>query len=183
PGLVWGSHCHRGSTRPRYRPDHQQLPATAGAGWPDHPRPRRPQTAASPAPHCDPRHADARSSVQSTCAGCPAASRADRLRRRRRISAGQIALYIALIAVAIVMLAPVMYMVSQAFTPEQDTLSWPIQYIPARPTLDNFYRVFSDPTLPVFRWFLNSMVASVSITTLVLLVSSLSAYAFARLEF
>jgi multiple sugar transport system permease protein len=106
-----------------------------------------------------------------------------RIRPLRRISAGQIALYIALIAVAIVMLIPVMYMVSQAFTPEQDTLSWPIKYIPARPTLDNFYRVFSDPTLPVLRWFLNSMFASISITTLVLLVSSLSAYAFARLEF
>jgi len=92
-------------------------------------------------------------------------------------------LYLVLIAVGIVILMPILYMVSQAFTPEQDTLAWPIKYIPARPTLDNFYRVFDDPTLPVFRWFLNSMLASLSITTLVLLISSLSAYAFARLEF
>src|SRR5262249_59294966 len=56
-------------------------------------------------------------------------------------------------------------------------------YIPDHPTLNNFARVFNDPTLPVFRWFLNSMFASLSITALVLLLSSLSAFAFARLEF
>jgi multiple sugar transport system permease protein len=74
-------------------------------------------------------------------------------------------------------------MVSQAFTPEQDTLAWPIRYIPERPTIDNFRRVFDDPTLPVFRWFINSMIVSSAVTALVLLLSSLSAYAFARLEF
>jgi multiple sugar transport system permease protein len=37
--------------------------------------------------------------------------------------------------------------------------------------------------LPVFRWFLNSMFASLSITALVLLLSSLSGFAFGRLEF
>jgi multiple sugar transport system permease protein len=105
------------------------------------------------------------------------------IRRPRRISIGQIALYIVLIAGAIIVMLPIAYMVSQAFTPEQDTLAWPIKYIPARPTLQNFYRVFSDPTLPVFRWFLNSIIASASITALVLILSSLSAYAFARLEF
>jgi multiple sugar transport system permease protein len=96
---------------------------------------------------------------------------------------GQLALYVALIALAIVILIPIAYMVSQAFTPEQDTQVWPIQYIPERPTLQNFVRVFNDPTLPVLRWFVNSMFASISITALVLLLSSLSAYAFARLEF
>jgi multiple sugar transport system permease protein len=96
---------------------------------------------------------------------------------------GQLALYVVLIALAIVMVIPIAYMVSQSFTPEQDTAVWPIKYIPDRPTLINFARVFNDPTLPVFRWFLNSMFASISITALVLLLSSLSAFAFARLEF
>jgi len=110
------------------------------------------------------------------------ASRSTR-RPRPRLKVGQLALYLALLALAIVILLPIAYMVSQAFTPEQDTQVWPIQYIPAHPTLGNFARVFGDPTLPVFRWFLNSMLASLSITALVLLLSSLSAYAFARLEF
>jgi multiple sugar transport system permease protein len=104
-------------------------------------------------------------------------------RRRLRPRLSQLALYLVLLALAIVIVLPIAYMVSQAFTPEQDTQVWPIKYIPDHPTLNNFARVFNDPTLPVFRWFLNSMFASLSITALVLLLSSLAAYAFARLEF
>ena len=104
-------------------------------------------------------------------------------RRPRRVTAGQLALYLVLLALAVVIVLPIAYMISQAFTPEQDTQVWPIQYLPAHPTLINFARVFNDPTLPVFRWFLNSMFASLSITALVLVLSSLAAYAFARLEF
>jgi multiple sugar transport system permease protein len=103
--------------------------------------------------------------------------------RLRRVTVGRLGLYLVLLALAVVIVLPIAYMISQAFTPEQDTQVWPIQYIPAHPTLLNFERVFSDPTLPVFRWFLNSMFASLSITALVLLLSSLAAYAFARLEF
>jgi multiple sugar transport system permease protein len=103
--------------------------------------------------------------------------------RLRRVTAGQLGLYLVLLALAVVIVLPIAYMISQSFTPEQDTQVWPIQYIPAHPTLVNFARVFNDPTLPVFRWFLNSMLASLSITALVLLLSSLAAYAFARLEF
>jgi multiple sugar transport system permease protein len=102
---------------------------------------------------------------------------------RRRVQLGDLLLVIGLCLTAVVVLLPIAYMVSQAFTPEQDTMAWPIRYIPERPTLQNFQRVFADPTLPVLRWFLNSLIISVSVTTLVLFVSSLSAYAFARLEF
>ncbi len=104
-------------------------------------------------------------------------------RPARRLNVGQLALYAVLLLLAVVIVLPIAYMVSQAFTPEQDTMVWPIQYIPSRPTLNNFVRVLNDPTLPVLRWFLNSMFASLSITALVLLLSSLAAYAFARLEF
>src|SRR5438132_13741976 len=105
------------------------------------------------------------------------------VRRRRPLPLGTIAVYVALSALAIVVVLPVIYMISQAFTPEQDTLAWPIHYVPEHPTLNNCAQVLQDPTLPVFTWFVNSMIASLSITTLVLLLSSLSAYAFARLEF
>jgi multiple sugar transport system permease protein len=101
----------------------------------------------------------------------------------RKPPLGTVAIYAALIATAVVVMIPVVYMISQAFTPEEDTLAWPIHYIPEHPTLNNFAQVLEDPTLPVFTWFLNSMIASLSITALVLTLSSLSAYAFARLEF
>lgn len=100
-----------------------------------------------------------------------------------RMPVGNIALYIILIPLTIASLIPIAYMFSQAFTPEQDTYVWPIRWIPEQPTIDNFIRIFNDPTLPVLRWFTNSMLISSSVTLLVLVLSSLSGYAFARLEF
>ncbi|HWQ15960.1 MAG TPA: carbohydrate ABC transporter permease [Roseiflexaceae bacterium] len=103
--------------------------------------------------------------------------------RRRRIPWGTIGLWLALLPLTFITLVPIAYMLSQAFTPEQDTMVWPIRWIPERPTVDNFVRIFNDPTLPVLRWFMNSMIVASSVTALVLFLSSLSAYAYARLEF
>lgn len=94
-----------------------------------------------------------------------------------------ILLWVLLTPVGIVTLAPILYMVSQSFTPESETMLWPIHWIPLHPTTSNFVRIFTDPTLPVLTWFINSMFVSVCITALVLLLSSLAAYAYARLEF
>lgn len=92
-------------------------------------------------------------------------------------------MWLVLAPLTIMTLMPLVYMVSQAFTPEQDAMAWPIHWIPAHPTVTNFTRIFGDPTLPVLRWFTNSMFVSISITVLVLFLSSMAAYAYARLEF
>jgi multiple sugar transport system permease protein len=106
-----------------------------------------------------------------------------RLPNRRRIKGADLLLYVFLIPAAIVTMMPIAYMISQALTPERDTLTWPIQWIPANPTLDNFQRLFNDPTLPVLRWLINSIFVSAAVTALVLAVDALTAYAFARLRF
>ena len=103
--------------------------------------------------------------------------------RRFRFSWGTLGLYALLIPVAIITVMPIAYMLSQAFTPEQDTLRWPIKWIPENPTFNNFQRLFNDETLPVVRWLGNSLLVAISTTALVLLIDSLTAYAFARLEF
>ncbi len=100
-----------------------------------------------------------------------------------RISIWKLLLYAALILGAIITLAPLMYMFSQAFTPEAQTMVWPIRWIPETPTIGNFQRILSDPTLPVFRWLINSLFVATAVTALVLFVCSLTAYAYARLEF
>lgn len=100
-----------------------------------------------------------------------------------RFSPGRVVLYAALILGAAATLMPIAYMFSQAFTPESQTMRWPIRWIPETPTIANFQRIFSDPTLPVFRWLLNSIFVATSVTALVLFVCSLTAYAYARLQF
>lgn len=91
--------------------------------------------------------------------------------------------YLILVPAAAVTLLPVLYMYSQALTPEADTLRWPIKYIPDQPTFANFQALLNYPDLHVARWFVNSLFVATSVTVLVVLLDSLAAYGFARLEF
>ena len=74
-------------------------------------------------------------------------------------------------------------MASMAFTLEANQFVVPIRWIPQPPTLLNFRKIFADPLLPLGRWMLNSLLVASVGTLIILFVSSLSGYAFARLEF
>lgn len=101
----------------------------------------------------------------------------------RAPSIGRFFLYIGLFLLALVTLMPIGYMFSQAFSPENETMVWPIRWIPQNPTINNFIRIMNDPTLPVFGWLLNSLFVATSVTVLVLFICSLTGYAYARLKF
>jgi multiple sugar transport system permease protein len=94
-----------------------------------------------------------------------------------------VSMWILLLPLFLITVLPILYMVSQSFTPEVDAYVWPIHWIPERPTITNFTRILNDSTLPIVRWFMNSVFVSVSITSLVLFLSSLAAYGYARLQF
>jgi multiple sugar transport system permease protein len=94
-----------------------------------------------------------------------------------------ILIWLVLLPVAIAVIVPLWYMTDMAFTPEAEQYNWPIKWIPLQPTLTNFNHIFVDQTLPIARWFGNSVLVAVVGTLLVLFLSSLSGYAFARLEF
>ena len=102
--------------------------------------------------------------------------------QRQRIRESAL-LWIVLLPLAIAVIVPLWYMTDMAFTPESNQLNWPISWIPEVATLANFRRNLNDQTLPVARWFGNSVLVATVGTLAVLFLSSLSAYAFARLEF
>ncbi len=104
------------------------------------------------------------------------------LGRRQKIGES-ILLWVALLPLVVLVIAPLWYLIAMAFTPEQDQYVWPIRWIPERPTIDNFIHIYLDQTLPVARWFTNSVLVAVVGTLVVLFISSLSGFAFARLEF
>ena len=56
-------------------------------------------------------------------------------------------------------------------------------WIPQNPTLENFSAILSNPSLPVFRWFLNSAVLAAVVTALTVALDAAAAYAYARLKF
>lgn len=89
--------------------------------------------------------------------------------------------YLILILFALFFLLPLLWMVSTSLKPFAEWLS--PTWIPENPTLENFRSIFRDPSLPVERWFLNSLVIAALFTFFILVIDSLAGYAYARLEF
>jgi multiple sugar transport system permease protein len=90
---------------------------------------------------------------------------------------------LAFLPLIFIVIIPLLYMTSMAFTLEQNQLKFPIEWIPQPPTLTNFLHIYADTTLPIIRWFTNSLIVALIGTISIVFLSSLSGYAFARLEF
>jgi len=87
-----------------------------------------------------------------------------------------------MLAVAVVFLSPAVLMVFTAFKSPDEVLN-PSSAIPHHWTLENFARTLKySEEAPFAQWLLNSMLISTSVTFLVLFVSSLTAFAIARLK-
>lgn len=103
---------------------------------------------------------------------------------RPRLKARQLLRPTLAYVLAAVMALPIFWMVAQSLTPERDIYVWPLRLFPERPTLQNYWNVlYSRPDLPLLRWYFNSFLTAFASTALVLVVASLAAYGYARLEF
>jgi len=92
-------------------------------------------------------------------------------------------LWLAFLPLALIVIIPLWYMFSMAFTRESNQANFPIEWIPQPATIANFTHIFLDKSLPLLRWFANSLLVASVGTLIVVFLSSLSGYAFARLEF
>jgi len=90
-------------------------------------------------------------------------------------------LFCLMVIVAFVMLVPFFWMFSTSLKSLGEVFEYPPKWIPRQPHWENYARVWS--VVPFGRYLLNSVIVSGSITLLHLLVASLSAFAFARLNF
>lgn len=89
--------------------------------------------------------------------------------------------YLALGAAAVVMLFPFIWMLSTSLKSPGDIFVYPPRWIPSPVAWENYAAVVT--IMPFPRYLLNTTLVAVSITVLHLVVSSLAAYAFARLRF
>lgn len=94
-----------------------------------------------------------------------------------------IVLWIVFAPLVTAIFVPLLYMTSMAFTHESNQLNFPIEWLPDPITTLNFAHIFADKTLPIVTWFTNSLFVSTVGTLIVVFFSSLSGYAFARLDF
>jgi multiple sugar transport system permease protein len=89
---------------------------------------------------------------------------------------------VVMILVALLFLAPAVLMFLTAFKPESEVLN-PASAIPQHWTLANFRNTLQwTEEAPFLQWLLNSLFVSSSVTFLVLLFSSLCAFAISRLK-
>lgn len=106
--------------------------------------------------------------------------------QRRRGRAGRVAghsiLYIVLIITSLAMLIPFYWMVITSLKTEANAFSNPPQWWPHPMTFSHYAEVFR--IIPNFgRYFLNSIIVSVSITLGQIFFDTLAAYGFAKLKF
>lgn len=89
--------------------------------------------------------------------------------------------YTGLLAVAALFLFPFFWMVSNALRTNDEVLSVPPRLFPTEPRWENFIEAWAH--LPFGQFFVNSLVVAISVTIIVVIVSCLAGYAFARLNF
>ena len=99
----------------------------------------------------------------------------------------RIGLYGLLILIAMFFVVPLVWMVSTALKEESAVFTDReilMGFIPSEPTLANFdFILTATRNTPVFRWMLNSFLVAGIGTLLTVILTSLSAYAFARIDF
>lgn len=91
-----------------------------------------------------------------------------------------------LFAVAFIMLVPLLWIFISSFKVDTEVIqAGGFLYLPKTWTLDNFKNLlsFSNKQLPIYYWFVNSIIVSGTQTILAVIIYSLSAYAYAKLHF
>jgi multiple sugar transport system permease protein len=101
--------------------------------------------------------------------------------RRRPGRGGRIALIAVLVAIAIFFILPLLLVFSSSLKFQSEIFT-DTGFFPADPGLENYEALFSG-NAEFFKWFINSAIVATVGTILVLILTSLSAYAFARIDF
>ncbi len=109
----------------------------------------------------------------------PAPARRRRVSRRRLV--GRALLLLALLAGAIVVSLPFIYMVVSSLETNGQIGQLTPQFVPNPVQWGNYAQVWQQ--LPVGRFFVNSLVVAIAVTTGQVVTASMAAYAFARLRF
>jgi ABC-type glycerol-3-phosphate transport system permease component len=84
-------------------------------------------------------------------------------------------------AVVAVIIFPLLWMISTALKPNNETFAIPPTLLPAAPTLEHFRRLLTETNF--LGYFLNSAIVATATTALVIVVAVLGAYSLVRFRF
>jgi multiple sugar transport system permease protein len=119
----------------------------------------------------------------TTTTARPASVAGERVGADRNKVLRRVFTYILLVLIALVFLIPLAWMISTSLKPKSQWFSAQIYWIPKTITLDNYKSLLDNPATPIARWFGNSLMVGALVTVLILVIDSLAAYAYARMEF
>ncbi|MEQ9637655.1 MAG: carbohydrate ABC transporter permease [Devosia marina] len=88
---------------------------------------------------------------------------------------------VGLVLFGLLMLAPLLMLVANAFKSPAEMVAWPPTFIPANPTLDNFRSVLGET--PLLLWIWNSLSFAIMSTIAIVLTSSIAGYVIAKFPF
>ena len=86
-----------------------------------------------------------------------------------------------LCALALMMMAPFLWMLLTSLKTQQEAFQYPPTFLPEVPQWRNYAQLFTQ--VPFARYFVNTTIVTLAVVAGQVLISSLAAYAFARLKF
>jgi multiple sugar transport system permease protein len=96
----------------------------------------------------------------------------------------KISAFIFLLLIGIIWVVPVLWTLLTSFKSEAEIQTIGYKILPVEWVISNYIEVLSDgSSAPIVKWFTNSLIISTSHTILVLIIASLAAYAYSRLNF
>ncbi len=103
--------------------------------------------------------------------------------RRIWVNLRQALVYIILLAGLIITLLPFIWLLASSFKTGTEIIQSPPTFFPAEPTTRNYEKIFNDPSLPLFRIYMNSTIVAVANVLAVLFTSSLVGFILAKYDF
>lgn len=103
-----------------------------------------------------------------------------------RSKGGDVGIFIMLAIVAVVMVLPMVYAISQSLKPLDELFVFPPRFLVRNPTLNNFrdlFNLMNDSWVPFSRYIFNTVLISVGGTFGNVILASYAAYALAKIKF
>jgi multiple sugar transport system permease protein len=100
---------------------------------------------------------------------------------RRRPTPGTIAAFVVALVLALLWLVPLAWALATALKPDAETTETPVSWLGSTVTLDAFSSVFSSGD--IWKWYFNSALVSSVVTLLTVVLGSMAAFAFSRVDF
>ena len=99
----------------------------------------------------------------------------------KRMSPAELTLHVFIVLFALLSLFPLYWLISNTFKYSDQVVKMPPDWIPRQFMLDHYVSIFT--TTNALKWLINSMIVACTSTLLIVVVSSMAAYAFSKLDF